>query len=159
MSKLYKIYVLYRFISFYSVLIPNQQKTKKKQKSWDQPYLSNLSKTQASPGKKHWSTVLEAALGPKAALESQSSAQFAWSNLEESIPQLLSWSCEGERAVYRLFAAWLFWPFWKTGHPWMKHQTAESKRHQTGPSKAVSHSNPRKAASYRQSPNQSKSWY
>ena len=99
-------------------------------------------KNQASPGKKHSSTVLEAALGPKVALESQSSAQFAWSNLEGSIPQLLSWSWEVQCAVYCLLPLDSSDPR-KTGHPWMKRQTAESNRHQTGPSKAVSPSNPR----------------
>ena len=126
---------------FYSVLIPNQQKNKKK-KSWDQPYLCNLSKTQASPGKKHWSTVLEAALGPKAALESQSSAQFAWSNLEESIPQLLSWSWEGERVVYRLLPL----------------DSSNPRKNRPSMDEAVSHSNPRSEKQHLQGNRQIK-WY
>lgn len=148
------MYVLYRFIVF----APKPAK-KKKQRSWDQPYLSNLSKTQASPGKKHWSTVLEAALGPKAALESQSSAQSAWSNLEESIPQLPSWSCEGERAVYRLFAPLTLLTLWKTGHPEASNCRIQETSNWTKQSSLPFKSQKWKAASYRQLPNQSKSWY
>ena len=148
------MYVLYRFIVF----APKPAKKQKKQSLGISPIFPIFQKPkllqEKSIGRPCWRPDWDPKPHSKAKALPNSHDQI-WKN------QFLNFQAEVARGNVLSI---VFCPLdssdpRKTGHPCMKHQTAESKRHQTGPSKAVSHSNPRKAASYRQSPNQSKSWY
>lgn len=135
------MYVLYRFIMFYSVLLPNQQKKQKKTKVLGSALSFQSFKNPSFSRKKALVDRVGGRIGTQSRTRKPKFCPIRMIKSGRINSSTSKLKLRGGTCCLSSFAPLTLLTQEKQAI--LKHQTAESKRHQTGPSKAVSHSNPR----------------